>query len=100
MHLESGGVVQVIGMASGEPIPLGERQRWGRSWRVESFVFGTPVGADLSYLVKLLAAGKLDPQIGWRGAWDRAPEAARALLAREFTGRAVLDVIPTRASAP
>jgi NADPH:quinone reductase-like Zn-dependent oxidoreductase len=100
MHLESGGVVQVIGMASGEPVPLGERQRWGRSWRVESFVFGTPVGADLRSLVKLLAAGRLDPQIGWRGTWDRAPEAARALLAREFTGRAVLDVPPTRASAP
>ena len=53
-------------------------------------------GADLSYLVKLLAARKLDPQIGWRGAWDRAPEAARALLAREFIGRAVLDVLPAR----
>jgi len=42
---------------------------------------------------------KLDPQIGWRGEWDRAPEAARALLAREFTGRAVLDVTPTREGA-
>jgi NADPH:quinone reductase len=99
LHLESGGVVQVIGMASGEPVPLGERQRWGRSWRAESFVFATPVGADLRCLVKLLAAGRLDPQIGWRGAWDRAPEAARALLAREFTGRAVLDVTPSPASA-
>jgi NADPH:quinone reductase-like Zn-dependent oxidoreductase len=58
-------------------------------------VFRTPVGADLSYLVKLLAAGKLDPQIGWRGPWNRAAEAARALLAREFTGRAVLDVSDT-----
>jgi NADPH2:quinone reductase len=98
LHLESGGVVQMIGMASGEPVPLGERQRWGRSWRAETFMFGTPVGADLSYLVKLLAARKLDPQIGWRGVWDRAPEAAKALLAREFTGRAVLDVTPTRVS--
>lgn len=58
-------------------------------------MFRTPVGADLSYLVKLLAAGKLDPQIGWRGPWNRAAEAARALLAREFTGRAVLDVSDT-----
>jgi len=99
LHLESGGVVQVIGMASGEPVPLGERQRWGRSWRAESFVFATPVGTDLRCLVKLLAAGQLDPQIGWRGAWDRAPEAARALLAREFSGRAVLDVTPAPASA-
>jgi len=98
LHLESGGVVQVIGMASGEPAALGDRQRWGRSWRAESFVFATPVGGDLKCLVKLLAAGKLDAQIGWRGAWDRAPEAARALLAREFTGRAVLDVTPARAS--
>jgi NADPH:quinone reductase len=99
LHLESGGVVQIIGMASGEPVLLGERQRWGRSWRAETFMFSTPVGADLSYLIKLLAARKLDPQIGWRGEWDRAPEAARALLAREFTGRAVLDVTPTRESA-
>jgi NADPH:quinone reductase len=97
LQLESGGVVLVIGVASGEPVSLGERQRWGRSWRAESFVFGTPVGADLSCLVKLLGAGQLDPQIGWRGPWDRAPEAARALLAREFSGRAVLDVTPTLA---
>lgn len=97
MHLESGGVVQWFGLASGEAIPLAEPQRRGRSWRAESFVFATPVGADLSYLVRLLAAGQLDPQIGWRGAWDRAPEAARALLARELTGRAVLDVMPARA---
>jgi hypothetical protein len=63
-------------------------------------VFGTPVGADLRYLVRLLAAGRLDPQIGWRGAWDRAAEAAKALLAREFSGRAVLDVTPARISVP
>ena len=98
-YLEKGGVVQWIGLASGEPVPLGEAQRSGRGWRAEPFVFGTPVGADLSYLVRLLAAGKLVPQIGWRGAWDRAPEAAKALLAREFTGRAVLDVTSTGASA-
>jgi NADPH2:quinone reductase len=39
-----------------------------------------------------LERGGLDPQIGWRGPWNRAAEAAEALLSREVRGKAVLDI--------
>jgi NADPH:quinone reductase-like Zn-dependent oxidoreductase len=65
--------------------------------RIESFVVGGPgsgsgFGADLAYLTGLLERKALDPQIGWRGPWERAPEAADALLARRVLGKAVLDI--------
>ncbi|MEU9792106.1 hypothetical protein AB0E27_16045 [Streptomyces sparsogenes] len=40
----------------------------------------------------LPATGRLDPQIGWRGSWERAPEAVAALLGRRVRGKAVLDI--------
>ena len=36
--------------------------------------------------------GALDPQIGRRHSWERAGEAAAALLARQVRGNAVLEV--------
>jgi NADPH:quinone reductase-like Zn-dependent oxidoreductase len=97
--LEDGGCVQSIGMASREPTTIDfeqERLNGGRK-RLESFMVGNPgfgpgFGSDLAYLVDLLANKALDPQIGWRGSWERAPEAAGALLARRVLGKAVLDV--------
>lgn len=93
-HMEADGVVVWFGTASGELTSLSEPQRRGHSWRAGPFSFRTPVGADLSYLVRLLAAGQLDPSVAWRGSWDRVSEAAQALLAREFVGKAVLDLLP------
>lgn len=92
--LETGGSVQSIGKASGEATVVdfeAERHR-GPGRRIEPFVVSTPFGPDLTYLVGLLAKGGLDPQIGWRGDWDRAAEAADALLSRRVRGKAVLDV--------
>ena len=51
-----------------------------------------PFGPDLVWLLDQVVAGRLDPRIGWRGRWERAPEAAAALLARTVRGKAVLDV--------
>jgi NADPH:quinone reductase-like Zn-dependent oxidoreductase len=93
--LEPGGVALSIGQASGEATTIDfeeERLRSGGR-RLEPFVVTTPFGADLTYLTGLLATGLLDPQIGWRGPWHRAPEAAAALLARRVLGKAVLDVV-------
>jgi NADPH:quinone reductase len=39
-----------------------------------------------------VAAKKIDPQIGWRGSWSQAGEAARALLSRRVPGKVILDV--------
>ena len=88
-----GGSVQWIGRAARAPVvlevPLIESLR---ACRLEFFIVGTPFGPDLAHLVGLLARGELDPQIGWRGPWERADEAAGALLARRVQGKAVLDV--------
>ncbi|MEV5754191.1 zinc-binding dehydrogenase [Actinoallomurus sp. NPDC052308] len=93
--VEPGGCAQSIGMASREPTTIDfeqERLAGGRK-RLEPFNVGREAfGPDLAYLVDLLAQGALDPQIGWRGSWERAPEAAEALLARRVRGKAVLDI--------
>ena len=87
-------LVLSIGMASLEPTTIdfeAARLRAGGT-RIEAFVVGGRIGDDLAHLVALLAAGRLDPQIGWRGPWDRAGEAADALLGRRVRGKAVLEV--------
>ena len=89
-----GGSVQSIGMASNQPTTIdfeAERQ-FGVRKRLEPFTVRTPFAPDLAYLVELLAAGELDPQIGLRVSWDEVSEAAEALLDRRVAGKAVLDV--------
>ncbi|MEV4753703.1 zinc-binding dehydrogenase [Micromonospora sp. NPDC049559] len=97
--VEPGGRVLSVGMASREPTTIDfERERLrGGDRSIEPFVVGHPIhgerfGADLGYLVGLLARGRLDPQVGWRGPWERAGEAAEALLGRRVRGKAVLDI--------
>jgi NADPH:quinone reductase len=89
-----GGCAQSIGMASNQPTTIDfEKERLtGRHKRLEPFIVRNPFGPDLRYLVELLAAGQLDPQIGWRGSWERIAEGAEALLSRQIAGKAVLDV--------
>jgi NADPH2:quinone reductase len=81
-------------MASHEPTTIdfeAERNR-ASGRRVEIFAVGSQFGPDLAYLASLLERKELDPQIGWRGGWERAAEAAAALLERRVLGKAVLDV--------
>src|SRR4051794_33472247 len=91
--VEHGGVVQCVGRASRTAVTLDvallERLP---GIRLETFLVETPFGPDLQYLVGLLERGVLDPQIGWRGNWDRAGDAATALVDRQVAGKAVLDV--------
>jgi NADPH2:quinone reductase len=92
--LEDGGSAQSIGMASGQPTTIdfeAERQ-FGVRKRLEPFTVRTPFGLDLAYLVELLEAGEIDPQIGLRVSWDEVSAAAEALLDRRVAGKAVLDV--------
>lgn len=49
-------------------------------------------GALLADLAARLSAGMLDPVIGRAGSWRDIDETARALLSREFKGKAVLRV--------
>jgi NADPH:quinone reductase-like Zn-dependent oxidoreductase len=95
-RLAPGGCVLSVGMASLQPTTIDfeqMRMRAGSS-RIEAFTVGSGFGADLAYLVSLLGASELDPQIGWRGSWDRAGEAADALIGRRVRGKAILEVVP------
>jgi NADPH2:quinone reductase len=94
--LRPAGCVLSVGMASLEPTTIDFEQTRLRATgaRIEAFGVGDCFSADLAYLVSLLGAGALDPQIGWRGSWDRAGEAAAALMGRRVRGKAVLEVAP------
>ena len=89
-----GGSAQSIGMASNQPTTIDfEAQRLsGARKRLEPFTVRTPFAPDLEYLVELLAAGEIDPQIGLRTSWADVSDAAEALLDRRVAGKAVLDV--------
>ncbi|GAA2815372.1 zinc-binding dehydrogenase [Saccharopolyspora taberi] len=87
-----GGVVQSIGWTSGEPAVFQPYATVGPAKSLTSFQPGTEFGADLDYLLGLLARGELAVEVGWRGSWQRYEEAAEALLGRKVTGKAVLDV--------
>jgi NADPH2:quinone reductase len=90
-----GGTLVSIGNASLEPSTIDfeqERSRGGDR-RIEVFtVGGAGYGPDLACLVEMVARGALDPQIGWRGHWRQAEEAADALLERRVRGKVVLDL--------
>jgi NADPH:quinone reductase-like Zn-dependent oxidoreductase len=92
--LEPGGCVQSVGMASLEPttIDFEQARLRGGDTRIEAFAIGPRFGPDLAFLVGLVAAGELDPQVDWRGPWDKAADAAAALLGRRVRGKAVLEV--------
>ncbi len=95
--LAEDGVALSIGQASGQPTTIdfeAERHRGGHR-SVEVFTVGTGYtgfGAHIEELLALVAAGRLDPQIGWRGPWDRAAEAADALRGRRVAGKAVVEI--------
>ena len=90
-----GGKLVSIGNASLEPSTIDFESERGRGGgrSVEVFtVGGAGYGVDLAYLVALTAQGVVQPQIGWRGDWRQAADAATALLERRARGKVVLDV--------
>jgi NADPH:quinone reductase len=95
--LAEGGVALSVGQASGQPSTIdfeAERRRGGHR-AIEVFTVDSGYagfGNDIEELLGLVAAGRLDPQIGWRGSWDRAVEAAEALRARKVAGKAVVEI--------
>ncbi|MEV0055809.1 zinc-binding dehydrogenase [Saccharopolyspora shandongensis] len=92
--LKPGGSVQNIGWTSGEPAVFEPYSIFsiGPSKSLNTFGDVTAPAADLSTLAELLAAGRISPEVGWRGSWERLDEAAEALLQRRVSGKAVLDV--------
>ncbi|KAA2264334.1 zinc-binding dehydrogenase [Solihabitans fulvus] len=90
--LAVGSTVLSIGAASGESTVFPPYSTVGVLRRLESFRLADGIGEDLAYLVSLLAAGRLDPQVDWRGSWTRVAEAADELISRRVLGKVVLDL--------
>lgn len=92
--LVPGGRVQAVGSSSGQLVTLdleAERRRAGGTI-LQVMTRGAHSAADLALVLELLAAGDLDPHIGWRGPWTDVVDAVDALLGRRVSGKAVLDL--------
>lgn len=90
--LADGGSIQSIGATSGEPSVYPPYATVGPQRRIEGFMMGGGLGEDLAYVASLVAAGKLDVEIGYRGSWENSEDAIAALIGRKVVGKAVLDV--------
>lgn len=97
-RLAAGGTLVSVGHSSGEPevFPYGALLatdgRHDRAITTFYLLADSGLGPDLTWLAHQVAAGELDPQIAWRGGWERAGEAVRALVERRLHGKAVLDL--------
>ncbi|MBU3865094.1 zinc-binding dehydrogenase [Streptomyces sp. 4503] len=96
--LAAHGTLVSVGHVTGQPetFPFGalsgNEGRHDRSIVTFYLLDGADIGPDLGWLAERVATGDLDPQITWRGGWDRAEEAVTALLDRRLHGKAVLDI--------
>lgn len=97
-RLAENGTLVAIGhsTAEGESFPhgamYGDQGKHNRSIATFFLLGCRDLGPDLTWLAERVAAGDLDPQISWRGSWDRAPEAVESLLGRTLHGKAVLEI--------
>jgi NADPH:quinone reductase len=94
--IEPDGWVQSIGVASLKPTTIDfEQARVRGGGRIEAFnVFshGGAFGQDMAALLRWVASGELDPQVGWRGSWTQITQAVDELRGRKVRGKVVLDV--------
>jgi NADPH:quinone reductase-like Zn-dependent oxidoreductase len=95
-RLAPGGSVQCIGWSSGEPATFEPYAMVATGASLSSFVITAPVGPDLANLVRLVEQGSLRVEIGWRGPLTRVADAVQALRERQFSGKAVLDLLPRK----
>ena len=55
-------------------------------------VLAHPTSDRLARLSRLVAEGRLEPQVSVEGSWDKIGNLAQRLLDRDYTGKAVLRV--------
>ncbi|TQM14609.1 zinc-binding dehydrogenase [Pseudonocardia kunmingensis] len=97
-RLAKGGTLVSVGHSTdgGENFPFGaffgNEGRHDRSITAFYLLDCPDLAPDLGWLARAVAAGRLDPQISWRGGWDGAADAIAALLERRLHGKAVLDI--------
>lgn len=90
--LAPGGNLQCVGASAGVPAVFPPSALVGNGRTLSSFLIATPVGPDLSALVRLVEEGSLRIPVTWRGPLSRIGEAADALTGRRLSGKAVLDI--------
>ncbi|HEY4865735.1 MAG TPA: zinc-binding dehydrogenase [Candidatus Dormibacteraeota bacterium] len=95
--LAAGGVAVLYGSASGQPARITLRSFGGHHGAsIRGFyIYQTGVetfGEDLAYLVGLIAARRLRPEVGLELSWRETARAVQALRERKVTGKAVLLV--------
>jgi len=97
-HLAPGASVVLYGNKGGGTDDFRLRdfyQAGAYNARVIGFISTVPdetKGEDLDILARLVANGRLTPQIGWTGDWSRTADAFAALAKRELAGKAVLTI--------
>ncbi|HEY1277282.1 MAG TPA: zinc-binding dehydrogenase [Thermoleophilaceae bacterium] len=98
-RLAPGGTVVSFGDSSAEPVDFRARDlfRRGGASIYGLFVFHEMVGrggpaGDLELLARLVAEGRLDPQVSVEESWRETGAAVEALLERRVRGKAVLRV--------
>ncbi|EXU66243.1 alcohol dehydrogenase [Streptomyces sp. PRh5] len=97
-QLAAHGTLVSVGHVTGQPETFPFGALYGNEGRhnrsiVTFYLLDRPdIGPDLGWLAERVATGDLDPQITWRGGWDRADEAIATLLDRRLHGKAVLDI--------
>ncbi len=97
-HLAPGATVVLYGNRGGGTDDFRLRdfyQAGAYNARVIAFISTVPEdtkGEDLAILARLVADGRVRPQIGWTGDWTRTADALAALAQRAFPGKAILTV--------
>jgi len=93
-----GGTIVVFGNSSREPSRIGFvefAQSGAHGARIVSYLshqHAHVAGKRLQLLVDLVAAGRLDPGVGYEAGWENLNDALDALEQRRFGGKAVLRV--------
>lgn len=91
-----GGTIALFGNSSNEPTSVGFGSFVGHEdARIQAYfsrMHEHEAGDNLRLLLDLLAAGRLEVEIGFQQSWDRIEDALNGLRARRFGGKAVLLV--------
>ncbi|MEZ2332490.1 zinc-binding dehydrogenase [Mesorhizobium sp. RCC_202] len=92
-----GGTIVMFGSSSGEPTPVSFRQfvPGHEGARLQTFAYytsGAGIGADIAWLLGLVAAGRLETRIALTVPWTNMAQALDALRQRNFSGKAVLTL--------
>lgn len=92
-----GGTVIAYGNSAREATTLMVNDFYMKDARLAGFfligdMLRRPVGPDLTHLLSLVAAGRLDPQLSRQSSWRDAAAALRELRERRVSGKAVLNL--------